>query len=1008
MPTSDDPPSYQFTPVCQRVLPEQRANVTYELILRQQPKQSRMCGVGEKADRRPIDPPPIVQLIVKTPPGAKGGPFTSFLQNPYYFMHASLVEKDTREDVLLIKDTRSKDDMHLYKDNRTKATTGSSVSSLYPLKDVEDNGTESGFFVFPDLSVRMEGTYRLKFCLYEMVGKDVHFCACITSDPLIVYSAKKFPGMEESTPLSQHFAEQGLKIRIRKEVRPKKRTRAEYLPAPTSASPKESQRDELDPSESHDEEEKDIDIDTSQASKRRASGTKAVKEEAQQESGQMNAIESRSSSSQRGIAWRQHSKDLPVSTEKPRPSPDISSQQKGYSEDVHSGLRRSSATNRATEGMSHMNLNAGPSSGSKSNSNTRSEQWMDEYRNWPQDHISKTQDRINSTSLPSRHGHTNPHAHPVDVAMDGLAPTTAASDGQSSEQMVLDPPVSSHYSPAPMPLTDATRARIGIQECNGPVENGASTTTAYSRQPTGPHQEDLKHTLQSSQGIRSPPRHSKDHQGSSYSAHNQSFPARGTSSETSYTYPPRQGYANSSSFRPLDYGAPGSFPEDHHRGSDPYERSDYSSRSQADAPSHHTAPFHTSARPSHYPPPPGHDQQHLDIHANEQQSVRSRPPSYHDSSTFKQQMALDPPHPLSHGKYHAADGSEPLHPHNMSKYPSTSKNELAPPSHARYPSHGHSSYSSNTAVSKEQSYRKLSLTTSPPRPHEHRSQSLPHLTHVAPQPKGYGHSPGEGFPSGGYGDLREYDIDTAPRQPTVEQPMYQDGSAQSLASPQAGGYFARSNPPSGPYPGNAQESTSSVGHGTGSRASSIEYGPDGRPLYGHGRSMSSSNIHRPSYPPGSTSSAGVRSGNPPTGAGQIRGPYDDQDGAQGGHAAKAFPATYGSDHGYRVHNGTRGHQYDSAHSVGPVTLGLAQSKGPIPPQPHPQHEPHSQHSLYQRQPQVQYHDQTAPPHLYQHYPDPPTLTHNSPPSHVHMSSHLVPHGYGHTQVYSQHNPNAHH
>lgn len=85
-------------------------------------------------------------------------------------MHASLVEKDTREDVLLIKDTRSKEDMHLFKDNRTKATTGSSVSSLYPLKDIEGNGQESGFFVFPDLSVRMEGTYRLKFCLYEMVG----------------------------------------------------------------------------------------------------------------------------------------------------------------------------------------------------------------------------------------------------------------------------------------------------------------------------------------------------------------------------------------------------------------------------------------------------------------------------------------------------------------------------------------------------------------------------------------------------------------------------------------------------------------------------------------------------------------------------------------------------------------------------------------------------------------------------------------------------------------------
>ncbi|KAM3589309.1 hypothetical protein VKS41_000177 [Umbelopsis sp. WA50703] len=29
----------------------------YQLSVRQQPKQSRMCGIGEKADRRPVDPP---------------------------------------------------------------------------------------------------------------------------------------------------------------------------------------------------------------------------------------------------------------------------------------------------------------------------------------------------------------------------------------------------------------------------------------------------------------------------------------------------------------------------------------------------------------------------------------------------------------------------------------------------------------------------------------------------------------------------------------------------------------------------------------------------------------------------------------------------------------------------------------------------------------------------------------------------------------------------------------
>lgn len=39
----------------------------YELTVRQEPKQARMCGVGGKADRRPIDPPPIVQLRVIDP-----------------------------------------------------------------------------------------------------------------------------------------------------------------------------------------------------------------------------------------------------------------------------------------------------------------------------------------------------------------------------------------------------------------------------------------------------------------------------------------------------------------------------------------------------------------------------------------------------------------------------------------------------------------------------------------------------------------------------------------------------------------------------------------------------------------------------------------------------------------------------------------------------------------------------------------------------------------------------
>lgn len=64
----------------------------------------------------------------------------------------------------------SDEEQHLLKDNKTRATTGSVVSSLYHLKDTEHGGIDAGFFVFPDLSVRVEGSYRLKLTLFEVIG----------------------------------------------------------------------------------------------------------------------------------------------------------------------------------------------------------------------------------------------------------------------------------------------------------------------------------------------------------------------------------------------------------------------------------------------------------------------------------------------------------------------------------------------------------------------------------------------------------------------------------------------------------------------------------------------------------------------------------------------------------------------------------------------------------------------------------------------------------------------
>ncbi|KAG8220746.1 velvet factor-domain-containing protein [Butyriboletus roseoflavus] len=201
----------------------------YELTVRQEPKQARMCGVG--ADRRPIDPPPIIQLRVIDPhtrqPPSPANPDPedadpnyahSFLQNPYYFMFASLAKPDD--------DT----ELHWLKDGKTRCTTGSVVSSLYHLKDTENSNEDAGFFVFPDLSVRTEGSYRLKLSLFEVVGNTVRHCKSIYSAAFYVYTAKKFPGMEESTPLSCSLADQGIKIRIRKDIRVRKRPIAALAP----------------------------------------------------------------------------------------------------------------------------------------------------------------------------------------------------------------------------------------------------------------------------------------------------------------------------------------------------------------------------------------------------------------------------------------------------------------------------------------------------------------------------------------------------------------------------------------------------------------------------------------------------------------------------------------------------------------------------------------------------------------------------------------------------------
>lgn len=94
---------------------------------------------------------------------------------------------------------------------------GVAVSSLHRLKDLDNK--EGAFFIFGDLSVRLEGQFALQFNLYELGDRFAVHVRSIISDKFTVQGPKVFPGLNESTPLTRSFSEQGVRLRVRKEPR---------------------------------------------------------------------------------------------------------------------------------------------------------------------------------------------------------------------------------------------------------------------------------------------------------------------------------------------------------------------------------------------------------------------------------------------------------------------------------------------------------------------------------------------------------------------------------------------------------------------------------------------------------------------------------------------------------------------------------------------------------------------------------------------------------------------
>jgi hypothetical protein len=270
----------------------------FKLLIEQQPIRARMCGFGDK-DRRPITPPPCIRLVIndiETGRELKDSDGSSYILMVDLWSEdgrqaVNLVRSSNTAATVSI----SSSDLTSYpptmavqpptmsyvghripqhhpyaygappavqsysyaptaapgyytpvppmppmsastlapSQNHTRNLIGMNAVNACQLNDL--SGEKGFWFILQDLSVRTEGTFRLKLSVVDIstsngtinTGKCPILCTTF-SDPFTVYSAKKFPGVIESTPLSKCFAQQGIKIPIRKDGPKNISNQAEY------------------------------------------------------------------------------------------------------------------------------------------------------------------------------------------------------------------------------------------------------------------------------------------------------------------------------------------------------------------------------------------------------------------------------------------------------------------------------------------------------------------------------------------------------------------------------------------------------------------------------------------------------------------------------------------------------------------------------------------------------------------------------------------------------------
>ena len=188
-----------------------------------------------------IDPPPIVQLSLKDYNPSSPSDVAE-LRFPFNIVHCALISASPQQqqqqqqqptsapafppipssDVTAVADPNQ--------NNRiSRRLMGTLVASPFIGTDPEapapavEYANLATFFIFPDLSCRQNGLYRLRFTLMKVAigpnlveGTPGSLCGDIESEVFEVFSAKDFPGMRASTLLTRELKRQGAGVSVKK------------------------------------------------------------------------------------------------------------------------------------------------------------------------------------------------------------------------------------------------------------------------------------------------------------------------------------------------------------------------------------------------------------------------------------------------------------------------------------------------------------------------------------------------------------------------------------------------------------------------------------------------------------------------------------------------------------------------------------------------------------------------------------------------------------------------